>query len=727
MAFVCFDGQVLAFRGSATSCKVANMAWASPKPKYIYQLPYIPQRDLALILDDNNQWKELGDFMQYNVTRLNEFGRNLQSPTLAMFSDWGQKNHTIVELFVLLSKMQHYRALEILMPYVDESYHVLYRNGELNLSKLLKTELGAGPGSNGEATAATSPNGAKGSVDSCNFNSPVSERAFPSKLAVFEIGQPSTSSSSKPIPMNQGDLTRSENIQASWNPVSPAQAPNPSPQHGPINGILPRRDSESSAFSDASSASAMSNIPPIDEQELSIATNHWNTVSILGKGGFGTVYKGTWKNTQVAIKRMENKGLAGANLIPMQQSMGELRILNAVRHDNILPLYGYSLGGDYPCLVYQFMPNGSLEDRLLCRQGTYPLNWEQRFNIARGTARGLQFLHTMGDKPLIHGDIKSANILLDKNFEPKIGDFGLAREGPQTQYTHIKVSRVLGTRPYLPDEYLRGKKISTKVDTYSFGIVLFELGTGLRAYDSHREYPYLRDQIENSGQIDLRDVKAGQVCVALYQPLMHLGWLCASAKAKERPEMVKVLQDLDHLASGTELYIRQSTARPPRAVETPPVRLAREKEIEFLSQTPRDKEISFLPPTSRDKVVPFLLPSPAPQIEASVEPFAVPITNHASGIEIVHPSALPSPAVMINEPEIIPAFDQLALSRDVSTGLCSVASDEIPNFNSLLNVESSSQTVNDDHDSNKSSSGDSSETSSDSTGELETQDHHSNI
>lgn len=188
-----------------------------------------------------------------------------------------------------------------------------------------------------------------------------------------------------------------------------------------------------------------------------------------------------------------------------------------------------------------------------------------------------------------------------------------------------------------------------------------------------------------------------------------------------------MLQDLDHLASGTELYIRQSTARLPRAVETPPVRLAREKEIEFLSQTPRDKEISFLPPTSRDKVVPFLLPSPAPQIEASVEPFAVPITNHASGIEIVHPSALPSPAVMINEPEIIPAFDQLVLSRDVSTGLCSVASDEIPNFNSLLNVESSSQTVNDDHDSNKSSSGDSSETSSDSTGELETQDHHSNI
>ncbi|XP_046439837.1 serine/threonine-protein kinase pelle-like isoform X2 [Daphnia pulex] len=708
------------------------MASASPKPKYIYELPYIPQRDLANILDDNNQWKELGDFMQYNVTRLNEFGRNTQSPTMAMFSDWGQKNHTIVELFVLLSKMQHYRALEILMPYVDERYHVLVRNGELNLSKLLKTELGAAatPGNYSELSTATlrSPSGAKGSVDSCNFNSPPCERAFPSKLAPFELGQ-NNPSVSKPISINQSDVTRSENIQASWNTPSPAQPPNPSPQHGPINGILPRRDSESSAFSEASSASAMSNIPPIDEQELSIATNNWNTVSILGKGGFGTVYKGTWKNTQVAIKRMENKGLAGANLIPMQQSMGELRILNAVRHDNILPLYGYSLGGNFPCLVYQFMPNGSLEDRLLCRQGTYPLNWEQRFNIARGTARGLQFLHTMGDKPLIHGDIKSANILLDKNFEPKIGDFGLAREGPQTQYTHIKVSRVLGTRPYLPDEYLRGKKISTKVDTYSFGIVLFELGTGLRAYDSHREHPYLRDQIENSGQTDLRDVKAGQVCVALYQPLMHLGWLCASTKAKDRPEMVKVLQDLDQLASGMEFYAGHSTPRPQLPVPPPtvmsPMRVpsprlpARDKVVDVFTPTSREKEIQFFPPSPRDKVVPVLLPTPVRHVEPSVEYFAPTPMIPAPLLEV--PSVLPAPLSVMNEPDIIPAFDQLA----VSTGVCSIASGEMPNFNSLLNVESTSQTV-DDHQNNNSSSDDSSESSSSETsGEIETNVRHS--
>ena len=137
--------------------------------------------------------------------------------------------------------------------------------------------------------------------------------------------------------------------------------------------------------------------------------------------------------------------MAGAEKVALQQSMGELRILNAIRHDNILPLYGYSLDGTYPCLVYEFMPNGSLEDRLMCRQGTVPLSWKQRLNIARGTARGLNFLHSRStrEKPLIHGDIKSGNILLDKAFDPKIGDFGLAREGPQTQYTHIKVSFML--------------------------------------------------------------------------------------------------------------------------------------------------------------------------------------------------------------------------------------------------------------------------------------------
>ena len=103
-------------------------------------------------------------------------------------------------------------------------------------------------------------------------------------------------------------------------------------------------------------------------------------------------------------------------------------------------MYAYSVNDEAPCLVYQFMPNGSVEDRLMQKRKTEPLSCEQRYNIALGTARGLQYLHTIGDKPLIHGDIKSANILLDKNFDPKIGDFGLAREGPEENA--MKVSSI---------------------------------------------------------------------------------------------------------------------------------------------------------------------------------------------------------------------------------------------------------------------------------------------
>lgn len=150
--------------------------------------------------------------------------------------------------------------------------------------------------------------------------------------------------------------------------------------------------------------------------------------------------KGTWKNTQVAIKRIEKRGLDATEsyLIQLQQSLRELKILNACRHDNILSLYAYSIAGEAPCLVYQYLANGSLEDRLLLKKRTEPLTWLQRHEIAKGTARGLQFLHTIGNKPLIHGDIKSANILLDRNFEPKIGDFGLAREGPKKDSMKVR-------------------------------------------------------------------------------------------------------------------------------------------------------------------------------------------------------------------------------------------------------------------------------------------------
>ncbi|XP_069988358.1 uncharacterized protein [Penaeus vannamei] len=296
------------------------------------------------------------------------------------------------------------------------------------------------------------------------------------------------------------------------------------------------------------------NVPVIPYKELEEATAVWNTDNLLGRGGFGTVFRGTWKNTQVAIKRIDPQGNAAldSKQLHVTQSFDELKRLQSYRHDNILQVYGYSADPDQPlCLVYQYMPNGSVEDRLQCRRiggsPTKALTWWQRYRIAWCTARGLQYLHTVKDKPLIHGDVKSANILLDQNYEAKLGDFGLAREG-KSQVTSMKVSRVHGTKPYLPADYLRSKKLSVKVDTYSYGIVLFELCTGLRAYDEKRERgKFLKELVDDTANEEtLRDRNAGpELDGEVFKMLFKLGRDCVKLISTKRPDMTTVFKELE--------------------------------------------------------------------------------------------------------------------------------------------------------------------------------------
>ncbi|XP_043199091.1 interleukin-1 receptor-associated kinase 1-like isoform X2 [Amphibalanus amphitrite] len=304
----------------------------------------------------------------------------------------------------------------------------------------------------------------------------------------------------------------------------------------------------------------LGNIPEIPYKELEAGTEGWSQHRVLGSGGFGTVYRGTWKNTTWAIKRITQAATGRTEAEQkeqIRQTLEELRILNSCRHDNILPLCGYSISGPEPLLLYQFMDNGSLLDRIMCRRGSTPLTWLQRHNVARGTARGLQFLHTRGTTPLIHGDIKSANILLDHHLEAKIGDFGLAREFPQEKHTSLTVTRVHGTRPYLPDEYLRSRKLSEKVDTFSFGVVLFELTTGLPAYDDKRPIKMLKALVEEAPDKNaLMDRKGGVEDQDIFPALLRVGELCVSRRAKDRPEMVQVLTELDNITQARTLAAR---------------------------------------------------------------------------------------------------------------------------------------------------------------------------
>ncbi|XP_025423067.1 serine/threonine-protein kinase pelle-like isoform X2 [Sipha flava] len=460
---------------------------------YVYELPYRERKKFCDIMDMNEKWEELGgNYMKFDnatIYKISKAPMRNHSPTDELLTLWGEQNHSIIELFYILYKMQHYQAMAILKEFVDQKYHyVLNQSNNLSFNNFVKCE-------NGSNLQFTQNVG-----NHIQFNSDGNQR--------------------RDINLQHEDLNTLGN--ANKNIIS-----------------------ESSVMLSFAEACT----PLITYKELELATNYWSNSCILGKGGFGVVFKGIWKNTAVAVKRIEPRKGADKkfdNLDAQRESLLELQYLSSCRHDNILPLYGFSIGGEKPCLVFQYMINGSLEDRLQCRNGTEPLIWYIRFKIATGTARGLQYLHKM-DKPLIHGDIKSGNILLDQYFEPRIGDFGLAREGPLQEYTHVDVTHVYGTKPYLPDEFLRGKKFSTKVDTYSFGVVLFEIATGLRAQDSTRNPKYLKDYVENYNlQIsNIADKKAGPDEKKVFEFLMSIGKNCVSYKPKDRPEMEQVFRQLE--------------------------------------------------------------------------------------------------------------------------------------------------------------------------------------
>lgn len=300
-------------------------------------------------------------------------------------------------------------------------------------------------------------------------------------------------------------------------------------------------------------------IMQITYNELKLASNDFSDSNILGNGGFASVYRGNWKGTDVAIKRLK------CNL--MDQALNELTILNSYRIDNILPIYGISIDGPEACLVYQFMSNGSLEDRLSCKKGTRPLTWTQRALIGEGVAKGLFYLHTLRDKPLVHGDVKSANVLLDSQFVPKLGDFGLARQvfrgkNPQTEpCTSCTVSSIHGTSVYLPPEYLRHKILSPAVDVYSYGIVLLEMATGKRAYDGKR---LLIDLVQDEqpsmakGEISysLKDPKLADDTQSdlkiWFELLIKLGLVCAHKIKRKRPDMGHILNRFIEFRTGSE-------------------------------------------------------------------------------------------------------------------------------------------------------------------------------
>ncbi|KAK7346441.1 hypothetical protein VNO80_20960 [Phaseolus coccineus] len=212
-------------------------------------------------------------------------------------------------------------------------------------------------------------------------------------------------------------------------------------------------------------------------EELAAATKGFANDQIIGQGGFGYVHKGVLPNgKEVAVKSLKAGSGQGE-----REFQAEIDIISRVHHRHLVSLVGYSICGGQRMLVYEFVPNSTLEHHLHGK-GMPTMDWPTRMRIAMGSAKGLAYLHEDCSPRIIHRDIKASNVLLDDSFEAKVSDFGLAKLTSDTN-THVS-TRVMGTFGYLAPEYASSGKLTEKSDVFSFGVMLLELITGKRPVDS---------------------------------------------------------------------------------------------------------------------------------------------------------------------------------------------------------------------------------------------------
>ncbi|AEE79385.1 unnamed protein product [Arabidopsis thaliana] len=295
--------------------------------------------------------------------------------------------------------------------------------------------------------------------------------------------------------------------------------------------------------------------------ELKLATRNFRSDSVVGEGGFGCVFRGWLDETTltptksssglvIAVKRLNPDGFQGH-----REWLTEINYLGQLSHPNLVKLIGYCLEDEQRLLVYEFMHKGSLENHLFANgnKDFKPLSWILRIKVALDAAKGLAFLHSDPVK-VIYRDIKASNILLDSDFNAKLSDFGLARDGPMGEQSYVS-TRVMGTFGYAAPEYVSTGHLNARSDVYSFGVVLLELLCGRQALDHNRPAkeqnlvdwarPYLTSRRKVLLIVDTR-------LNSQYKPegavrLASIAVQCLSFEPKSRPTMDQVVRALVQL------------------------------------------------------------------------------------------------------------------------------------------------------------------------------------
>ncbi|KAG1341829.1 L-type lectin-domain containing receptor kinase IV.1-like [Cocos nucifera] len=291
-------------------------------------------------------------------------------------------------------------------------------------------------------------------------------------------------------------------------------------------------------------------------KDLYRSTNGFEDNGLLGVGGFGRVYRGVLpaSNTEVAVKRVSHESKQG-----VREFVAEIMSIGRLRHRNLVQLLGYCRRKGELLLVYDFMPNGSL-DKLLFDQKKSILDWAQRLRIVKGIALGLLYLHEECKQVIIHRDVKASNVLLDGELNGKLGDFGLARL--YDHGTDPKSTIAVGTMGYLAPEVTRRGKVTTSTDVFAFGAFLLEVACGRRPIEARapKEETILVDWVMKNWQrgtiLDVVDWRLqGRYVVEEVEVVLKLGLLCSHQSPAARPSMREVIQILDGAVPMPDLVV----------------------------------------------------------------------------------------------------------------------------------------------------------------------------
>lgn len=282
---------------------------------------------------------------------------------------------------------------------------------------------------------------------------------------------------------------------------------------------------------EASSSSISQFFSEFSFQEIEEAASNFSQSLKIGEGGYGSIYRGNLRHTQVAIKMLHPDSLQGPS-----EYQQEVNILSKLRHPNIVTLVGAC--PEAWALIYEYLPNGSLEDRLKCKHNSTPLSWKTRTRIAAELCSALTFLHSCRPQGIIHGDLNPANILLDANLMSKLSDFGICRQLHKDVFSENNTTQCCRTDPkgtfaYLDPEFFATGELTPKSDVYSFGIILLMLLTGKPALGIAKRVQYALDK----GNLkDLLDPTAGDWPFVQAKQLAHLALRCSDMNRRDRPD-----------------------------------------------------------------------------------------------------------------------------------------------------------------------------------------------